>query len=132
MNYDNFRLAWQEALAGAVLRIWGFPDEAIVLPDMARTYRTYVSLGGMPPADAFNVTAELSWEWDALLSARSETTEEDMLMQILGDGRRNAPTESPWLRGGCRPTRHPALGQAAANAGNDCLEALGCGTGLSP
>jgi len=98
VNYDLFRTAWQEALAESGLQIWSFAHESIALPDMARTYRAYVSLGGLPPADAFNITAELSWEWDSLLSARSETTEEDMLMQVLGDDRRNAPTESPWLR----------------------------------
>ena len=98
MSYDLFRTAWQEALAKAGLQIWTCVNETILLPNMARGYKAYVSLGGMPPADAFNVTAELSWEWDALLSARSETTEEDMLMQVLGDDRRNAPTELPWLR----------------------------------
>ena len=98
MKYDSFRMAWQEAVAGTGLQIGGFTDETIKLRNMARTYRTYVSRGGLPPADAFNVTAELSWEWDALLSARSETVEEDMLMQVLGDDRRDEPTEPPWLR----------------------------------
>lgn len=65
---------------------------------MARAYRTHVLLGEPSSADAFNVTAELSWEWDALLSAPSETVEEDMLMQGLGDEQRNVPTERPWLR----------------------------------
>lgn len=99
MNYDDFRMAWQEALAGARLQIWGFTDETIVLRNMARAYRTYVWLGGHPPpVDAFNITAELSWKWDALLSARSETVEEEMLMQVLGEDRRDEPTEPPWLR----------------------------------
>ena len=98
MNYDLFRMAWQEALAGAGLQIWSLTNETIVLRNMARAYRTYVSLGGLPPADAFNITAELSWEWDALLAARSETVEEDMLMQVLGDDRRDVPTKPPWLR----------------------------------
>jgi hypothetical protein len=98
MNYDLFMAAWQEALAASRLQLWLFPTETIVLRDMARVYKAYVSLGKLPPADAFNVTAELSWEWDALLSARSETVEEDMLMQVLGDDRRDVPTEPPWLR----------------------------------
>ena len=99
MNYDDFRMAWQEALAGASLQSWGFTDETILLRNMARAYRTFVWLGGLPPpADAFNVTAELSWEWDSLLSARSETVEEDMLMQVLGDDRRDVTTVPPWLR----------------------------------
>ncbi len=98
MDYDLFRMAWQEVLAGAGLQVRSFTDETISLRNMARAYRTHVSLGGMPPADAFNVTAELSWEWDALLSARSETVEEDLLMQVLGEDQRDTPTKPPWLR----------------------------------
>ncbi len=98
MNYDDFRMAWQEALAQARLQTWSFTNETITLRNMARAYRTHVSLGGPSSADAFNVTAELSWEWDALLSARSETVEEDLLMQVLGDDRRGTPTIPPWLR----------------------------------
>lgn len=58
MDYNLFHMAWQEALAGAGLQPWSFVDEIINLRNMARAYRTRVSLGGMPPADAFNVTAE--------------------------------------------------------------------------
>jgi len=46
----------------------------------------------------FYVTVKLSWEWDALLSARFSTTEEDMLMQIYGDFGIHENTEQPWLR----------------------------------
>jgi hypothetical protein len=98
VNYDLFRIAQQEALRGAGLQMWSFADETILLQNMARGYRAYVSLGGLPSAGSFSVTAELSWKWDALLSARSETVEEDMLMQVLGDDRRDVPTEPPWLR----------------------------------
>jgi len=98
MDYNLFHMAWHEASVGAGLQIGGFTDETINLRNMARVYRTRASLGDMPSADAFYVTAELSWEWDALLSARSETVEEDMLMQVLGDERRGTPTIPPWLR----------------------------------
>ena len=98
MDYNLFRMAWQQAIARAGLQVWSFTDETILLRNMARAYRTYVSLGEPPPTDAFNVTAELSWEWGALLSARSETVEEDMLMQVLGEDRRDTPTKPPWLR----------------------------------
>jgi hypothetical protein len=45
------------------------------------------------------VTASLSWRWGALQTARTNTTEEDVLTEMLG---RNdlvgAPTERPWIR----------------------------------
>ena len=71
MNYDLFRIAWQEALVGSGLQIWSFANETVLLHNLSPAYRAYVSLSRLPPADAFNITAELSWEWDALLSSES-------------------------------------------------------------
>jgi hypothetical protein len=79
MNYDLFLAAWQQALVAARLQTLSFPTETIVLYNMARAYRDYVSLGRPFGASRFSITAELSWEWDALSSARSETVEEDPL-----------------------------------------------------
>jgi hypothetical protein len=98
MNYDLFRSAWQTALTAAHLQTLSFPTETIVLRTMARAYKNYVSLGMLFPASRFTISAELSWEWDALMSARSETVEEDMLMQLLGDEPWDTSTEPPWLR----------------------------------
>jgi len=98
MNYDLFLAAWLRTLAAAHLQMLSFPTETIVLRTMARAYNDYVSLGMPFRASRFTITAELRWEWDALSSARSETVEEDMLMQLLGDERRDTPTEPPWLR----------------------------------
>jgi len=98
MNYDLFLAAWLRTLAAAHLQTLSFPTETIVLRTMARAYNDYVSLGMPFRASRFTITAELRWEWDALSSARSETVEEDMLMQLLGDERRDTPTEPPWLR----------------------------------
>jgi hypothetical protein len=98
VTYDDYIMVWKDALAKSGLSVGGFVTEAIVLRDMTRKYRAYASLRRLPPPDGFNVTAELSWNWDALLSARSATVEEDMLMQVLGDDRRDVPTVPPFLR----------------------------------
>lgn len=64
---------------------------------MDRTYRTYLWWPETPETKAFYVTAEISWVWDALLSARFATTEEGMLMQIYGDLGIHEDAEAPWL-----------------------------------
>jgi hypothetical protein len=65
---------------------------------MDRTYKNYLWWPETPETKAFHVTAEISWVWDSLLSARFATTEEDMLMQIYGDFGIHEDTEPPWLR----------------------------------
>lgn len=49
-------------------------------------------------AGPFHVAAELSWRWDALQTARTATTEEDVLMEWLGRDGYYLVTERPWLR----------------------------------
>ena len=44
------------------------------------------------------VTASLSWEWDAALAARSAATEEDLLIEVLGQDSYYLVTQRPWLR----------------------------------
>jgi len=99
MNYDQFRDLWREALAEAGLQTFpAWPGEAIDLGNMARTYRGFVEVYRARRAGPFRVTAELSWRWEALQSARSATTEEDMLVELLGQDGYGQDTERPWLR----------------------------------
>jgi hypothetical protein len=89
MNYDSFRAAWQQALREAGLQPFLFPPtETVDLGRMSRTYQTDIHLGSAQQAEPFYVTASLTWTWDALQSARTATTEEDLLMELLGEGRR--------------------------------------------
>ena len=60
------------------------PMEAVELDWLSRTYRISVSLRGVQRAGPFHVSAGLSWKWDAALAARSATTEEDLLIEVLG------------------------------------------------
>lgn len=48
----------------------------------------------------FHVSGAISWRWDALQSARTATTEEDLLTELLGreDAYDDIDTERPWLR----------------------------------
>jgi hypothetical protein len=99
MNYEQFRAAWYEALTEAGM--WSYlapPTETVDLGGMSRTYQVYVHLGRSREIEPFHVSASLSWTWDALQTARTATTEEDTLMQLLGDEGRHQDTERPWLR----------------------------------
>jgi hypothetical protein len=65
---------------------------------MTRTYRTVVERYRLQRAGPFHVTAELSWRWDALQTARTAAREEDVLMELLGRDGYDLVTKRPWLR----------------------------------
>jgi hypothetical protein len=99
MNYDLFRTLWHEALDAAGLLphpLW--PTETLDIHRMSRRYSLRVSLGDGRGAAPFYTTASLEWHWDAALSARGATTEEDLLMEVLGQDGYYLVTEQPWLR----------------------------------
>ena len=99
MNYDQFRTVWHEALDEAgLLPFPPRPAEAVDLRWTSRTYSIHVSLRGVQRAGLFHISAGLSWKWRAALAARSATTEEDLLMELLGRDGYYLVTEQPWLR----------------------------------
>jgi hypothetical protein len=99
MNYDQFRTVWHEALAEAgLMPLPPRPSEAIDLEWFSRTYKITVNLDGTQTAAPFYVTATLAWRWEATLAARSATTEEDFLMQVLDRDSYDQDTAQPWLR----------------------------------
>jgi hypothetical protein len=99
MDYANFRIVWDEALKRSGL-VWEkiFVDERLGLTSMDRLYQVVIpyQFGNNSP-HLFYITAELSWSWDALLSARFATTEDDLLTELFG---REHPmsSELPLLR----------------------------------
>lgn len=101
MNYQEFRDLWHNALLAAHLHIpypIG-PTERINLRDMSRSYE--LALYGAPhlQCEPFHLVTTIEWNWDTTLSARYETTEEDMLMQLFGDfGIHDDDTVAPQLR----------------------------------
>lgn len=99
MNYDWFRTLLHQALDDTGLSPHPLSiAETIELRNMNRVWIAYVSLGGERRVESFTTTAKLEWHWDATLSARNTTTEEDLLMQLLGRDGYYLVTERPWLR----------------------------------
>ncbi len=99
MKYEEFRAAWERALAESGMPAMGLRSESVDLLDMDRTYTVRVAPLGGQDAAPFFVVAELSWRWDALHAARASTTEEDVLTELHGRERAaDLDTEPPWLR----------------------------------
>lgn len=99
MDYNGFRTLWHETLSAASLSPFTpRPSETIDVRGMNRTYRIHVSLPDARRARPFHVTATLSWRWEALHSARTATTEEDLLTELFGEVGYDLVTERPWLR----------------------------------
>ena len=100
MTYDEFKALWLLALRESGLRTFGAEvlSERLELRATDRIGESLVEPYHRP--DPFTVCARFKWRWDALHSARTATTEEDMLVELFGrenDGAA-ARTRRPWLR----------------------------------
>lgn len=86
MTYEEFKQAWIAARreSGLPLASAHEGEETLELRSLDRIFETFVEPLGGQEAEPFRVSAALSWRWDALLAARSATTEEDMLTEVLG------------------------------------------------
>lgn len=101
MTYDEFKQAWGHALRDSRLPIASAHEgtETMDLRSMDRRFESRVEPVGGQDADPFYVTATLSWRWDSLLTARTATTEEDLLSELLGrEQARDVETEPSWMR----------------------------------
>jgi hypothetical protein len=100
MKQDEFRTALERALRAA--GVMTYPDrfdDLVDLQTMSRKGGGYLGMGLQQPAEPFMGTLELSWEWDALMTARMETTEEDELTTFVGRAETpNTETEPPAVR----------------------------------
>lgn len=98
MNYESFRTAWNEALEAAGLMPYSlWPEETVELKTMDRGYQVAIPYR-IDQFDPFTVSARLRWKWPALLSARFDTSEEDLLREIFSDFGGPVATEQPLLR----------------------------------
>jgi hypothetical protein len=101
MNYDDFKATFLEALKDSGLPTMG-PQPAGEVLDLRSTERTvtvYVEPIDRDVGRPFHVSGAISWRWDALQAARTATTEEDLLTELLGqDEPESLHTELPWLR----------------------------------
>lgn len=100
MTFEAFTALWVATLHGAGLPTLGVEavSQVLDLRSLGRTCTSAVEPRGQPPGP-FHVTAQLSFRWDALLTARARTTEDDVLHEVLGLDRARKPrTKPPWLR----------------------------------
>ena len=97
MRYEDFKAAWERTIQGSKLGRHGFTEESLNTNSLDRTYLVRVEPPQEQDSRPFHVVAELSWRWTALHSARSATSEEDAVTELLGT---QAPpkTAKPWLR----------------------------------
>lgn len=99
MRYEDLKSAWHRALSDSGLPPIGWPTETMDLSSMSRRYWVAVEPHGGQDSEPFHVSATLEFSWDALKTARTRSTEEDILTELFGredvDG---LNTERPWLR----------------------------------
>jgi len=100
MQYESFRLAWDDALRESKLGMMGLSgEETLNLRSLDRSYEVHVEPLGGQDAEPFFVAASLSFRWDALSTARTATREEDTLMMLFGsDGVPKRKTVKPYHR----------------------------------
>lgn len=100
MRYEEFRLAWDDALRESklgMIGLWG--EETLNLRTTSRSYEVHVEPFGGQDAEPFFVAGTLSFKWKALNTARTVTREEDMLTELFGrESAYDLKTEQPWLR----------------------------------
>ncbi|MBI9046276.1 MAG: hypothetical protein JEZ06_17410 [Anaerolineaceae bacterium] len=96
MKYSTFRNIWDDSLRSARFQLSNnIASETINIETTDREYQSYMHIG---QAHGFHTSIYFNWIWDALLSARFVSTEEDMLMQIFGDFGIHEDTDTPTLR----------------------------------
>lgn len=99
MTYEQLRAAWTTALGASGLRLHpgDVIDETLAARSLDRTVTSIVA--SAVRAEPFTVTTTLSWQWTALHTARTVTTEEDLLAEVLGrDHTTRSHTRRPQLR----------------------------------
>lgn len=101
MQYEDFAKSLAFALSGAGLRCAGSGMDTLDPRTLDRVRTLYVEpLGGQTLAEPFHVTGAVKFAWDALLTARFSTTEEDFLTEVMGRDEADTldDTERPWIR----------------------------------
>src|SRR6266545_5029550 len=101
MDYDEFKSAFLEALRESAVPILGVrpTNESLDLNSMERTVSVYVEPIDRDIGRPFHVAGQISWRWDSVHAARSRSTEEDLLSELLGrEDAHEVETEPSFLR----------------------------------
>lgn len=98
MNYEEFKELWTWALRESGLPIGGVTpiEETLDLRSTDRHCKSFVYAHDR--VATFHVSAELGFRWDALQTARTATTEEDLLRTLFRRESQRPRTAHPWLR----------------------------------
>lgn len=99
MTYEQLRALWTTTLRASRLQVHGVYDidETLDARTLDRTVTSIVAPSVR--AEPFTATATLAWRWTALHTARTTSTEEDLLAELLGrDHATRSRTRRPQLR----------------------------------
>ena len=84
MHYNEFRDAFLRSVRAAGLASEFGPTETIDLTTTTRLWQAAVGGFTRQPAEPFHVSALVSFRWNPFESARTYTTEEDLVTELLG------------------------------------------------
>lgn len=100
MTYEEFRAAFMAALRESKLPMIGLHvEETTNARTMSRRFEVHVEPVGGSDAEPFHVAAALWWNWDALFTARTAFSEDEMLTEMFGrDGALTLLSERRRLR----------------------------------
>ena len=117
MNYDEFKAAFLQSLHHAGLPTLGpAPHEELLdLRSTSRKITVFVEPVARDVGAPFHIGGRISWSWDSLQSARTATTEEDLLSELLGqEVAEQVDSEQPWLRIDIRLSASLMVGKSVA------------------
>ena len=99
MRYEVFRDRVEHALRDAGVSFLDLSrKETLELPALARTYEIAIELDERQQARPFHVAGSIEFRWDPFQIARSYTTEEDLLTELLGRKMSEHETKPRWQR----------------------------------
>ena len=97
MRYEDFKELWERTLRASRLGRHGFSEETLNSSTLDRKYSVRVAPPHGQDDRPFHVTAELSWRWSAMHTARTAHSEGDAVTELLGL-RSTLQTVQPWMR----------------------------------
>jgi hypothetical protein len=101
MDYEAFKATFLRSLAASRIPTIGSErvHETLDARSLDRICVVYVEGPDRGDAGPFHVSGEVSWRWRSIHTARTATTEEDLLSELLGRvDLDEVETKLPWLR----------------------------------
>jgi hypothetical protein len=125
VRYDEFRNSLLLALREADLySSWDRLTETIDLDTMSRTWKSSFGSGPKKEVEPFHVYGMASFRWDPLDSARTHTTEEDVVTELFGRDDELPETMQRTLRTDIVLHAKLPLDSSTTHAGREALAVL--------